>query len=677
MRGLSRFPSVFPLLKGVAVLGGAGLLLWFVLGMNQGVVLSNNIKSVFWPWAPTYPDRLPTYPVLSDPVWQFVPWLEFARKELWAGRLPLWNPHQDGGVPLLGNMVSALGSPLTWPALLVGISPGWNLSLLLRVLLALGAAYAWLRDLGRSKLAACLGAGGFALSGSFIHWLEHPHTIAAAPIPLLLLFAGRLARGTSRRDLVGLALATYLVFAGGHPETLFMAALLTAAAVLFQVSKPAHLLPPLAGALLGTGLALPLLLPFLEYFRLSEVRWGVSRTPFTLPPGDLLLFFDPRLPHRSITEAAAYVSVALLLMVPFGLAQMRYDRGVLFWTLAAACLLAVVYDSPLSRFFALKTPIYWTRALLLLPLALGYLASAGLDAFRARVVAAGHGIRATAMAILLVSVAFAELMIAALGVHSIAPVAGLSASSPLVTKLQADNGTFRILGLHFFLAANSATDHLLDDVRGYDALAPRDWRRRRAEIGRFFNAHHQTDVIEPWGLAFGGRALDLWNVKYLLLPPVFGFGAEALNEKRGLDLEEIYAGSDGRILRNRRVLPRARLDGPGTVRILERLPTKWRIEVNAAAAGSLIVANPAFPGWIARVDGRKAPLENSLGDPIRIPIAAGRHQVDLLYRPLSFWLGLGLAMLCALTLLLLLRKKPGGRIRFRRRDRGNSPGRTA
>ena len=44
-----------------------------------------------------------------------------------------------------------------------------------------------------------------------------------------------------------------------------------------------------------------------------------------------------------------------------------------FWAVAAACLLAIVYSTPLSRWLVAHTTIYWTRFLLFVPLALGYL----------------------------------------------------------------------------------------------------------------------------------------------------------------------------------------------------------------------------------------------------------------------------------------------------------------
>ncbi len=247
------------------------------------------------------------------------------------------------------------------------------------------------------------------------------------------------------------------------------------------------------------------------------------------------------------------------------------------------------------------------------------------------------------------AVAAAELLRASAGVNGVVPVSPLAPTTPLLSRLAADRDTFRILPLHTFLSPNSATDYGLDDVRGYDALAPSGWRRERARMGRFTDVPTQRDVLEPWDLASGGAALDDWNVKYLLQAPQFSFGAETLNARKGLDLEEVYAGPDGRIFRNRRVKPRVRFEGSGAVEVSERLPGLWRIEVLADAPGRLLVADPFFPGWKARVDGVKSAVEARPGEPMRVPVPAGRHAVELLYAPTSFRAGLAIGLLSAIA----------------------------
>jgi hypothetical protein len=217
-----------------------------------------------------------------------------------------------------------------------------------------------------------------------------------------------------------------------------------------------------------------------------------------------------------------------------------------------------------------------------------------------------------------------------------------------------------VLPLHTFLPPDSASAYGLDDVRGYDALSPLGWRERRRAIGAFHPLPTQTDALEPRDLGPGGAALDFWNVKYLLLDPRFGFGAEELNARLDLDLEQVYAGPDGKILRNRRVRPRARLEleGGGTVRVERRVATAWRLDLTADRPNRLILADPFFPGWQASLDGRRAGIEAEPGDPIAIPVPPGRHRVEISYRPLSWRVGWALALAAAIVLAVVLRSSP-------------------
>jgi hypothetical protein len=627
--------------------------------MHRGLLLSSDVKSRCWPWSPFLTAVHLHTPILTDPVWQFVPWLRFAHEEVWAGRLPIWNPHQDGGEPLLGNSQSALGSPLVWPALLLGVERGWNLSLLSRILLAAAAAFFWLRDLGRSRLSASLGAVGFSLSGAFVAWLQHPHTLVAAAVPLLLLSARRAARTRSRASVAAVAGATFLVLSGGHPESQLMGSILTAAIVAREavVGRSLRaLVSPVVGAVLGMALAAPLLLPFVEYYQLSAARLGRGRHPSTLPPRELIRFLLPSASDSVSIEAAASVSIVLLLLVPIGLALSR-DGETRFWAVAAAAMLLVIYENPVSRALANSTPVFWTRSLLFVPLAFGAIASAGLDALSNRFAARNAPGRALRLAAVLIVLATAELALHARGVHAVTPAAMLAPTTPILEKLRADRDIFRILPLHTFLPPNSATVYALDDVRGYDALGPEGWIEARRAMGRFGPTRTTSDGIEPWDLKPGGRALDFWNVRYLLLDPRFTFSAAELNERLGLDLEETYRGPDGRLLLNRRSKPRARLSVSGSIALRQRLPTRWDFEISSMGAGEFLLANPYFPGWRASVDGNPIRLDLPAGAPIAFPVPAGQHRIRIDYHPRSLSWGMA-AMACSLLALLALLLRP-------------------
>jgi hypothetical protein len=630
---------------GVFLAGVASgcVVVWFTLGMNNGPLLSENIKSRVWPWAGTMSPEPLVAQTLSDPVWQFVPWLQFARREIMAGRLPLWNPHQDGGVPLLGNGQSALASPLLAPVLLFGVTRGWNLSLLARLALAGVASFAWLRSRRRSVPASLLGAVMFALSGPFVAWLEHPHTLALAATPLVLLFVERLAAGGGRREVAGLGLFSALVLVGGHPETALMVGALAVAWLLFLTRDSAALARAAGGTALGACLAAPVLLPLVEYLRLSEAASGVGRAPFVLPRSALVRFVIPHAAAGSPVEGAATVSIIGLLLALAAVPAARRVREVRFWLGVAVVIGLVAYDGPVARALAEATPVHWSRALLLAPLALGVLASHTLDAVGSRLERRLSSRRVRRLLLAVPFVAAAELLVAARGVHATTQPEEVAGTTPLLETLRADHGVFRVLPLHTFLPPDSATALGLDDLRGYDALNPRGWRIEREAIGHFTSTNIVTDVLEPWDLARGGRALDLWNVKYLLLQPQLPYDAETLNRGFALDLETVYDGPDGRILRNRRVEPRAVLEDGGRVRIVKRTATRWVFDLEMPTATTLRVANPYFPGWVAEMDGSRVRFDGHVGEPIRVPVPAGLHRVELVYRPISFLVGVVLA----------------------------------
>lgn len=627
-------------LAGVAV---ACVLVWHGLGMHRGLLLSADIKSRFWPWAPNMEHTQLQAPALSDPVWQFVPWLRFARRELAAGRVPLWNPHQDGGVPFLANPQTALTSPMTWPCLALGIEHGWNLSLLLRILIAGNGTFLLLHHRGRSPTAALLGGLVFALAAPFVAWLEHPHTMVVAWLPWLLLAIDRMLRRATAAAAAAVAGTTLLVLTGGFPPLQLKVALLAGSFLVVEGGLGRRSLRVVGAALLGVCLAGPLLLSFLEYLRLSVAATGHLREGFTNTPSALARLV---LPHASVghpIEAAAFVSLTALVLCAAALPRMGRARELRFWAAVAVAVAAVAYANPFSRWLADHTLIHWTRALLLWPLAAAFWAAHGLDAVRGRLERTGRRRVALGVATVAVALVGGELLWAARGVHAVTDPDVAPRSTPLLDMLAADPGIFRVLPLHRFLPPESATAVGLDDVRGYDALAPREWRNRRATLGAFGVVPAVTDALEPWDLARGGRALDDWNVKYLLMAPHIGFDADVWSRTADLRLEEIYAGPDGRILRNLRVRPRVRLGGDGAVAVAERTPTRWRLRVTTTDATELVVADPWFPGWRLELDGERVPLDLHPGDMISARIPPGRHQVEVRYAPASLHIGLALA----------------------------------
>ena len=105
--------------------------------------------------------------------------------------------------------------------------------------------------------------------------------------------------------------------------------------------------------------------------------------------------------------------------------------------------------------------------------------------------------------------------------------------------------------------------------------------------------------------------------------------------------------------------------GPLEADDIEVRTNSLRATVRAPRDGLVVVLDPFFPGWTARLDGVPAPLLRANFAFEAVPVRAGTHRLELSYFPDRLLPGCAIALIAALLAVLLLRTGPV--------NRGNAP----
>lgn len=133
------------------------------------------------------PASVPNKAQYPDTIRQTYPWKTLVIKMLKQGQLPLWNPYNFSGSPLLANFQSSALYPLNVFYFLFSQPIAWSIVVILQPLLAAFFTYCYCRKLSVSSLASWFAAISFA-NGSFMRvWLEYntvDHVVLWLPLIL-------------------------------------------------------------------------------------------------------------------------------------------------------------------------------------------------------------------------------------------------------------------------------------------------------------------------------------------------------------------------------------------------------------------------------------------------------------------------------------------------------------
>lgn len=352
--------------------------------------------------------RTAGYPVknftIFDPVRQLYPWRFLAINQMKQGQLPLWNPHEFTGTPLLGNIFTAAFYPLNILFWIFDFAVSWGIMIAIQPFLAGLFTYWFLRNLKLTELSAVFGGIAFSYSSFMmtrLEWGITGHTVLW--LPLILYSLDRFILEGKRNYLFVLTTSLAVSFLAGYFQGFLYLLFVGLAYALYRLweakdknNKKSLFL--LAISFMGSLLiVLPQAVSYgkLLYFSArGTVQHGIdSVVNYYLPPKHFLQLFVPDIfgsPATgnywgtfNYTEFCSYLGVATLFGVIYALINdKRKDRY--FWAGVLGVSFLFVFKNPISTLLVkFKIPLFsgLTPSRLIFPIdfSLAVLASFGLD----------------------------------------------------------------------------------------------------------------------------------------------------------------------------------------------------------------------------------------------------------------------------------------------------------
>ena len=339
---------------------------------------------------------------VSDQYIAGFPFRDFAAASLRAGDgIPLWNPYLFGGLPYVAAMHGDIFYPTALLRLVLPTDVAMTWGLILHLILAGVATYAFLRLLRLSFHAALLGGIAYMMSGQVASLVSPGHdgklfVSALLPITLIVLTHG--IRDGRRWAWGALAVTVGLGVLTPHPQ-LLQYLLLTAGSWALLLAfggagtpdavptrvRITRLGAALAAVLLGFAIGAVQYLPVAEYVDWSPRSGGRDydyATSFSMPIEELVNTYLPQFSgildrywgRNGIHLHSEYLGAGVLLLATLGLgARARDDRRALVWfwlgTLIISLLWALGGNTPFyqlvyavvpgSKFFRAPSTIFY------------------------------------------------------------------------------------------------------------------------------------------------------------------------------------------------------------------------------------------------------------------------------------------------------------------------------
>ena len=218
---------------------------------------------------------------------------------------------------------------------------------------------------------------------------------------------------------------------------------------------------------------------------------------------------------------------------------------------------------------------------------------------------------------------------------------------------QASESPFRVEGGDV-IPMNMLAAYGLETVEGYDAYYSLEYAKYLSEI----NNGVKSQPLGRYGEIsnYNNELIDISNARYILalkrdeiaVPSPDGIPDYTFRLEK---LTPVFEDGTVLVLENTEVFDRAFLEEPGgNVEFLVNEPKYKKLMVKTQKDSNLVISETYYPGWIARVDGKKVDITRARQVYKSIKVDEGEHVVEFIYNPDSFRIG---AIISASTLFII------------------------
>ena len=199
-----------------------------------------------------------------------------------AGRIPLWDPAESAGKPIMGDPSYRLLDPLNWLSLLSSELLWLHFLLILKTLLS--AVFMWkaLSAWGVCRAACLVGCMLWTGNGYFQGYVDHNQADVFLFYPLAVYGVRKLQRAQVRRGTWAVAASVFMFLVGGNPQSGLIGLGILAACIAFATrdaaDRPRFVFRAGVATVIGGLLAAPEVFAMVDYHR----YWFSIRGPMLL-----------------------------------------------------------------------------------------------------------------------------------------------------------------------------------------------------------------------------------------------------------------------------------------------------------------------------------------------------------------------------------------------------------